>query len=157
MTSTPDNAVAPVTPNEGGLPFQIFQTSQSHITCHTIFDYELDRLVNISRPLTVGVATLLIGAALGLLPSVLDIAELAKSGQITSLSKLFLLFVFGMSLAGGGVCGFFALRGQKDANDIRADVRARTAIPITPPSNTGNSAGATNTPRKRGKAGLGGG
>lgn len=151
MIPASNNAIAPVTLGEGGLPFQVFQTSPSHITCHTIFDYELDRLVNISRPLTVGFATLLLGAALGLLPSVLETVDLTTSGRPIGTSKLVILLVFGMCFASGCVFGFFAMRGQKDADNIRAEVRARTAVAITPPSNTGAPSESHQKPRKSGK------
>ena len=129
---SPENHASIVPAGERHLPFQLLETRPTSITWHMIFDHELNTLVNISRPLTLGLATLLIGAALGLLPSVVESFSAAGRGAVIATGGLIVLCTAALCLASGVVCGFFACRGQVDAHRIRNDVRSRNTVRVTP-------------------------
>lgn len=129
-----NQAVVPASANAvPQLPFQVFETRPGSITQHVIWDYELEKLVNISRPLTLGGATTLIGAFLGLLPSVIDTISTVVDGDPLGLGHLVLSLVAALCLAAGAVAGFFAYEGQKDAFGIRNTVRSRNIRAVNPP------------------------
>lgn len=128
-----ENRAAIVPTFERSLPFQLLETRPESITWHMIFDHELDKLVNISRPITTATSTLLLGAMLGLLPSTLDIIQRAQTRDNIDVYDLALLGLAAICLAAGAVTAFYACRGQLDATAIRNAVRGRNAIHVSPP------------------------
>ncbi|WP_271068868.1 hypothetical protein [Caulobacter sp. NIBR1757] len=137
MSEAFENSV-PAHMNAGStLPFQIFETRPDSITWHFIFDHELDKLVNISRPIALGLSTMLLGAFLGLLPSIADAVHLAVVHKPVGLFSLFLVAVGVGCLAGGGFCGFFALQGQSDANALRDLIKSRNLRAVNEPQGRG--------------------
>jgi hypothetical protein len=129
-----NTAIVPALTELGAqLPFQLLETRPDSITWHMIWDHELDRLVNISRPITLGVATTLAGAFLGLLPSVAKTLEDASERAPADLGDISLSLVAAACLAGAVVASFFAYRGQVDAFAVRENVRSRNIRPVNPP------------------------
>lgn len=136
--SPPENSVAIVPKGETSLPFQLYQTRPSSITYHWIWDHELEKLVNISRPVTLGLATLFAGGFLGLLPSLFEAFDKVGEGTVLSLWGLALCMTAALCLAAAIACGFFAYRGQRDAEGICSGVRTRNLTAVTPPQRGGD-------------------
>lgn len=140
MTETANSL--PLVTSEAILPFQLYSTHPSTLVYHWIWDYELGKLVNISRPITLGMAFLFAGAFLGLLPSLIAALEKIGKGAPLSPGDLFLCMLFAICMASALICGFFAYRGQRDAEEICADVRARNLSPVGGVLHTPQTAGA---------------
>ena len=133
----PDNtAVVPSIGPQAQLPFQLYESRPESITQHVIWDYELDKLVNISRPITLGLATTLGGAFLGLLPYVIHVVGLVMGQKVIPATDFVLAMVGVACLAGASFAGYFAYQGQHDAFEIRRAVRSRNIRPVNPPTQT---------------------
>lgn len=127
---TPANAEPPGAPphqaraGEPLIPF--YETEPASITWHKIWDHELDSMTNIARPIVLGISTTLVGATLGLVPSFAAIAEKMGEGAAISSAEGAILMCFGACAAGAAAFGFFAIRGQLDAQKVKRDVRNRS-------------------------------
>lgn len=141
--TAPENSVPAIPEGESLLPFQLFETRPSSITWHWIWDHELEKLVNISRPITLGLATAFAGCFVGLLPSIFEAFDRVSGGEVLGLGSLVLCMVAAVCLAAGAVCGFFAYRGQVDAQTVCGTVRTRNLMAFSPPAQRGgDGAGA---------------
>jgi len=129
----------PLLPSAGStIPF--YETEPDSITWHKIWDHELDNLTNVSRPLVSAGATTLLGAVLGLVPSLAEIYGKVLRGATLGLVDLLVVGLGGACLAAGLVCAAFAIRAQLDAQSVKTKIRARnprqinrTGVPLTPP------------------------
>jgi hypothetical protein len=140
--SGPANAVT-VTPDEGGpfFPIQIVGTHPKSITLHSIWDYELDNLTGYSRPVTLAVSATLVGAFLGLIPSASDVIGKVSDGRRIDGGSLVIVGVWGATILGGLIAGFFAVQGQMAAQQLKATIRARTAVLLNPRGHAASASG----------------
>lgn len=106
----------------------LVQTSPDSITLHRIEDHELEVLMNITRPYSLGFGTMALGGFLGLLPSVLSILDRAAGGL--SRADAVILLVAGGTLVGGLILGIFAVRALVDANKAIRRIRSRPKLPV---------------------------
>jgi hypothetical protein len=109
----------------------IQQTSPSFITVHRIEDHELEMLTNISRPISLAVSTMAIGACLGLLPSALVVVEKVRAGTAIIGSDLLTLCVCVGCGVAGIIIGLYAARGQYRAHQTVSVIRSRPTSPLT--------------------------
>lgn len=131
-------------PTQGQQPaFPIFETAPESITWHKIWDYELDTMTNVSRPLVLGLATMFIGAALGLVPSVKDVFTASGTTGALGWADLLIVGLAGACAAFGLAFGAFAVQGQLVALKVKGAVRARKSRQInsTTPTEGSPSAG----------------
>jgi len=104
---------------------RILETRPDSITWHIVWDHELEGLMNISRPISLGLSTMFIGAALGLLPAVIAAIAAASAAKPMAIDTLLLALTAAVCLAAGIACGCYAARGISDAKAIRKQVRER--------------------------------
>ena len=127
-------------PAGGPLPaLQIFETRPDQITLHAIWDYELDDLSGYSRPIVLAFAATLVGACLGLIPSFIGVIGTIGAGRAIDLGGLIVAVLWGGTLLGGSIAGFFAVQGQLDIRHLKAKIRARAAIQLNPPQSGASS------------------
>ncbi|WP_439472820.1 hypothetical protein [Brevundimonas sp.] len=108
----------------------ILETSPDSITWHKIWDYELDSLVNISRPITSSLSTTAIGAWIGLTPSFLVTFEKIRSGQTITLGDASNAGLWIACFCVGAVLSFFAIRAHLDAKKVKEAIRGRLSKPV---------------------------
>jgi hypothetical protein len=107
---------------------EIVATAPENIKLHSIQDFELDALTNISRPIVLCFSTMLLGGALGLLPSVLDGFGKLPQGKY-QFNDIVILAAATACLAAGSVFAFFAARSLADAERIKREIRSRPYRP----------------------------
>jgi hypothetical protein len=116
----------PPPPEAQGTPgVSFYETEPDSITWHKIWDFELEGLVNIARPIVLGLSTTFLGAAIGLLPTVRDTFGKLKTPGALGDGDLVMLIVAGACLAGAIAFGFFAVRGQWDAHKLKTKIQGR--------------------------------
>ena len=108
---------------------EIVQTVPTRITMHTIEDYQLTALTNVSRPLTLAGAGAAFGAWAGLLPSL--VAGLHRVGT-TSLRPEDLAYIVldAIFLVATGHFGWRAYAGERDAHRMVKDIKGRPSRPL---------------------------
>ena len=116
----------------GPTKFTINETRPDGVTFHWIEDHELEQFVNITRPYSLALGTAGIGAALGLLPSIIAVIEKAAS-QLNA-GDLIIVAAFAGTLVAGVIFGGFALRGLSDASKALDQIRARPSSPSSMPN-----------------------
>lgn len=118
-----------------------YETQPDSITWHKIWDYELESLTNVSRPIVLALSTMFIGSGVGLLPTVLGVFDKVSSKMHLTTTDLQMLLVAGGCWAFGLAFGFFAARGQYDAYRTKKAIRARNPHKIN--QTTGGVPGAS--------------
>lgn len=83
--------------------------------------------MNISRPYSLAVSNMTMGAFLGLLPSVLDALGHAHTGLTNG--GVAVIIVSAGCLVCAVVTGSYALKGLRDANRALRTIRARPKVP----------------------------
>jgi len=117
VSTTPSLASAGVT---------VYETGPDSITWHKIWDYELDTLTNISRPLTLAISTMLIGAGIGLVaPMISGLEDLFRQKPDTVPDLAYLVSCV-ICVGVGVTVGIFAAQGQLDAHRVKVDIRNRS-------------------------------
>ena len=106
-------------------PVQLKETRPSSITWHIIWDYELEKLTNISRPIVLGLSTTFLGAVIGFLPTVFGTFERLAANEQIKMTDLFGCIAAGICAAAAIILGIFAWRGQADAQQVKNAVRSR--------------------------------
>ena len=114
-----------VTSEQAVAPVQILETRPKTITWHVIWDHELASLTNISRPITLGLATTFLGGTIGLLPNTMAAVSKAMAGQTIAPGDVPTLIIAGGCAAATVAFGFFGVRGQMDARQIVRTIRNR--------------------------------
>lgn len=142
MTDQPENSVPAITSNEPLLPFQLYETRPSGITYHWIWGHELEKLVNIARPVTLGLATLFAGGFIGLIPSLFEAFDRVGDGVALSPWALSLCMIAALCFAAAIACSVFAYKGQAAVQALCDDVRTRNLMAVSPPTQRGGD-GAT--------------
>src|SRR5690606_19797988 len=112
MTKSIDTVVEPVGGSVTKYPIQILETRPESITWHVIWDHELEKITNISRPIILGLATTLLGGFLGLLPMSLGVIRASNASSAVTLEGLAAVIVAALCLSGFVALGFFSIRGQ---------------------------------------------
>lgn len=107
----------------------VVQTVPSQITMHTIEDHELDKLTNISRPITLAVAGIAAGAFFSFLPACINSFGSLNSDRFGR-DDLFYSVITALSLIIAGYFGFTATRGELDARAEVKRIRQRQQRPF---------------------------
>ena len=110
---------------QGGIA--VMRTDPQQIMLHTIEDHQLTTLTNMSRPYSLGFATTALGAALGLIPTVLAIVSRRSAGL--AMSDIWTLLLFGGCIVAAVIFGWAAWGGISEANKTIRDIRSRPANP----------------------------
>ncbi len=108
----------------------VYESSPENIKLHIIEDHELEMLMNISRPVALGISCTMLGASLGLLPSVFGIIALVGKQKVVSLLDVVTVVICGVCFAIFIVTGLYAWQGQRRARKILAEIRARPLSPV---------------------------
>ena len=106
----------------------VVRTDPEQITLHTIQDYELSTLSDMSRPYSLGFATTALGAVLGLAPTVMEIIGRRSNGL--SMADMWTMLLAGGCLAAAIIFGIVAGRGVIEANKTIRAIRARPTTPL---------------------------
>lgn len=107
-----------------GSSIDVVQTVPAQITMHTIENHQLDKLVNISRPISLSFSGVSIGVFFSFFPSCLDSLDKIGTGDFGPKQ----LAYFGILIAAliiGLVTTFFALKGEADARTMVTEIRGR--------------------------------
>lgn len=132
--SDPHNSVtSPSSGEDIRYPVQIYETRPESITWHIIWDHELDDITNISRPIILGLSTTFLGCFMGLIPSSLDVLDKVTNKLPISMAHVGAVAFTAISFAFSVALGFFALRGQQDADRIKQEIRSRRPSQVMPP------------------------
>jgi len=102
---------------------------------HCVQPYELDSLTHLVRPVSLAVASLTTGCALGMIPLVRGaIDAVGDVSKITSGAMLWYLIyamVFALSAGISIIAWINALRGRSDARRLLREIRMRPNIPLS--------------------------
>ena len=102
---------------------------------HCVQPYELDSLMHVVRPVSLAVASLTTGCALGMLPLVrgaLDaVADLSKITNGAMLWYLIYAMIFALCAGVSLIAWVNALRGRSDARRLLREIRHRPNIPLS--------------------------
>ena len=74
---------------------------------------------------------MLLGAAIGLVPSLIEIFS-KVSNHTVSHGDFWILLIAGACFVGGVVAGAFAINGQRNISNLKAKIRARAAVSMSP-------------------------
>lgn len=133
MTDSQNSVVSPLSGEEIQYPVQILETRPESITWHIVWDHELESLTNIARPIILGLATTFLGCFVGLIPLSLDVFENISRKMPVTMGDVSAVIAAGSSLAFFVAFGFFAVRGQRDAWNIKRGIRTRRPTQVMPP------------------------
>lgn len=133
MIVEPNSVVAPLPGEDVRYPVQILETRPESITWHIIWDHELQNLTNIARPIILGLSTAFLGCFVGLIPLSIDVLDRIDSNKSISVGDVAAVVAAGISFAFFSAFGFFALRGQRDAWNIKETIRNRRPSQVMPP------------------------
>jgi hypothetical protein len=102
---------------------------------HCVQPYELDSLTHLVRPVSLAVASLTTGCALGMIPLVrgaIDaVADVSKISSGAMLWYLIYAMVFALSSGISIIAWINALRGRSDARRLLREIRMRPNIPLS--------------------------
>lgn len=102
---------------------------------HCVQPYELDSLSHLARPVSLAVASITAGCALGMIPLVrgaLDaVGDLSKITNGAMLWYLIYAMVFALSSGISIIAWINAFRGRRDARRLLRDIRQRPKIPLS--------------------------
>jgi hypothetical protein len=107
----------------------VIQTYPAQILVHTIEEHQLDKLVNISRPISLALGGLCGGALFSFLPSALGSGKLLGTPAFGPVD-LFYIIVAILAFIGMMAFGFFAIRGEKDARKLVESIKSRQKKPF---------------------------
>lgn len=125
IESKPTDSMTPQALGAVMRPVQLKETRPKSITWHIIWDHELEGLTNISRPIVLGLSTTFLGALFGFTPDIFGLCTRLLSKQILTASDLFTCVASGCCATAAIIFGYFAIRGQVDAQKIKSGVRSR--------------------------------
>jgi len=102
---------------------------------HCVQPYELDSLTHLVRPVSLAVASLTTGCALGMIPLVrgaLDaVGDVSKITSGAMLWYLIYAMIFALSAGISIIAWINAFRGRRDARRLLREIRQRPNIPLS--------------------------
>jgi hypothetical protein len=102
---------------------------------HCVQPYELDSLTHLVRPVSLAVASLTTGCALGMIPLVrgaIDaVGDVTKITSGAMLWNLIYAMIFALSAGISIIAWINALRGRSDARRLLREIRMRPNIPLS--------------------------
>jgi len=114
---------------EGETPgILVSQTYPPSVRRHTVEDYELEVLGNVSHSISFGVSTTALGAFLGMTPNAIQIISRSKDGLSVSLPDLFVSLIWVACGVAFLITGVFALKDIQNARNALANIRARPTV-----------------------------
>jgi hypothetical protein len=118
---------------EAPIPFPV--TLPESLLFHCVQPYELDSLTHLVRPVSLAVASVTTGCALGMSPLVrgaLDaVGDLSKVTSPAMLWYLIYAMIFALSAGISIIAWINAIRGRRDARRLLREIRARPNIPLS--------------------------
>lgn len=115
---------------DGGMAtINIVQTVPSQITMHTIENFELEKLTNISRPISLTLAGVSAGAFFSFLPSALASTNKLNTSAFGK-ADLFYVIVTAIAALAMVYLGIVASRGEYDARQMVKGIKGRKQRPF---------------------------
>lgn len=110
------------------------QNDAESLLFHCVQPYELDSLTHLVKPISLAVAALSTGCALGMIPLVrnaLDaVQDLSKVSNEGMLWYLLYAMMFALSSGIAIIAWINVLRGRSDARQLMSEIRKRPKIPL---------------------------
>ena len=118
-----------------GAPIAFPVSLPESLDFHCVQPYELDSLTHLVRPVSLAVASLTTGCALGMIPLVrgaIDaVGDVSKISSGAMLWNLIYAMVFALSAGISIIAWINALRGRSDARRLLREIRMRPNIPLS--------------------------
>jgi hypothetical protein len=118
-----------------GAPIAFPVSLPESLDFHCVQPYELDSLSHLVRPVSLAVASLTTGCALGMIPLVrgaIDaVGDVSKISSGAMLWNLIYAMVFALSAGISIIAWINALRGRSDARRLLREIRLRPNIPLS--------------------------
>lgn len=129
----PEPTASPAARREAPIAFPV--SLPESLDFHAVQPYELDSLTHLARPVSLAVASLATGCALGMLPLVhgaLDaVGDVSKVANGVMLWYLIYAMIFALSSGISIIALINALRGRSDARRLLREIRQRPNIPLS--------------------------
>jgi hypothetical protein len=128
-----DKPVLQVSKPETTVRFPV--TLPDDLVFHCVQPYELDSLTHLARPVSLAVASIATGCALGMIPLVhgaIDaVGDLSKINNVAMLWYLIYAMIFALTSGIALIAWINAIRGRRDARRLLRDIRQRPNIPLS--------------------------
>jgi hypothetical protein len=108
---------------------RIVATRPSEIALYGIWGHELQTLLGLSRPIALAVSAMLAGGFLGQLPYLCGVAQAIADKHLLDVTAVCMLAVAGGCLAGSLATGYFAIKGQREAQALKDHIQTRCTTP----------------------------
>lgn len=108
---------------------EVVQTIPTRITMHTIEDHQLTLLTNVSRPLTLAVTGILVGAFFSLLPGAVTAISHLNTKEFSTADMIY-VSIDVLAFFGSLYFGTLAVRGEFEARKLVQDIRGRQQRPF---------------------------
>ncbi len=108
-----------------GTTFQQFHTTADDIVLHEIWDFQLNEIAQAVRPFCLSLSTTMGGAAIGLIPSILDVTGKLLGNKPIGILGGGTLAAFFACVTGALIYGFQARKGILAAEGFIAKMREK--------------------------------
>jgi hypothetical protein len=109
----------------------ITHTTPESIQFHLVEDHELETLMNLSLPLSFGVCTTALGAALGFTPDAIGVITDVKEASPVSVADLATSFIWIGCLVTFVITGLFTIGGARQTRTVLNNIRSRPRNPLS--------------------------